>query len=80
VLLGSPRTFNARALDREGRVVPEVPIEIIVETDSVYKQGMLATQPAAVEFQQPGRRKVIASFRGLADTLVVTVIGKNDVR
>ncbi len=74
VLVGRPQAFSARAFDRAGRVIPKVPIEILVETDSVYKRGMLATQPSPVEFEQPGRRAVIATFRGLSDTLMVTVI------
>jgi hypothetical protein len=74
VLLGQSYTFGAQAFDRSGKVVPDVPIEILVDIDSSFKRGMLATRPASIEFQMAGRRSVIATFRGLADTLVVTVV------
>ncbi len=72
VLLGQPYTFRARAFDRAGRVVPDVPIEIVV--DIGHRLGTLATKPYPAEFRVTGRRPVIATFRGLADTLIVTVI------
>jgi len=72
VRVGQPYTFRARALDRAGRVIPDVPIEIVV--DIGHRLGTLATKPYPAEFRVTGRRPVIATFRGLADTLMVTVI------
>jgi hypothetical protein len=72
VRVGQPYTFRARAFDRAGRVIPEVPIEIVV--DIGHRLGTLATKPYPAEFRVTGRRPVIATFRGLADTLMVTVM------
>jgi hypothetical protein len=35
---------------------------------------MLATMASSAEFRKTGRRLVVAGFRGLADTLAVTVL------
>ena len=72
VRVGQPYTFHARAFDRAGRVIPDVPIEIVV--DIGHRLGTLATKPYPAEFRVTGRHPVIATFRGLADTLMVTVI------
>jgi hypothetical protein len=37
-------------------------------------EGQLATQPRPIRFEAAGRRLVIASFRGLADTAAVVVV------
>jgi hypothetical protein len=76
VVVGQSYLFGAKAFDRAGHVVPGVPVEIVV--DIGHRLLMPATRPSAAEFPAPGKRSVVASFRGLADTLVVTVVGKKD--
>jgi hypothetical protein len=76
VLVGQPYTFRAQAFDSAGWVIPDVPIEIVVDIGK-HLLGMVATQPTSAEFQVTGRRLVVATFRDWADTLVVTVVDKN---
>jgi Regulator of Chromosome Condensation (RCC1) repeat protein len=73
VLLGEPVTFQVRALDRAGQVIPDVPVEVWTDVGS-YTSAQSASQPWPVQFQAVGPRLVTASFRGLADTLVVRVV------
>jgi hypothetical protein len=73
VVVGRPVVLRVRAFDRAGRVVPDVPIRIMIDQGR-YMEGQLATQPRPIRFEAAGRRLVIASFRGLADTAAVVVV------
>ena len=52
-----------------------MPIEVRIET-ARYLQMQVATHPSPASFEVPGQRRVFASFRGVADTVVVTVVEK----
>ncbi len=71
--LGKSVTFGARALDRGGRRIRDVPIEIRIDIGPHWV-GSMAANPTPAEFKQPGTRLVVATFPGLADTLRVTVV------
>jgi hypothetical protein len=73
VLLGKPVLFRVVAYDRAGKPVRGVPIELMIQVGP-YTQLQDATRPSPVRFEASGRRRVIAAFRGLADTLTVTVV------
>jgi hypothetical protein len=74
VEVGEPVTFRARAFDRGGHPIPDVPIEMVV--DIGHPLGLMATQPYPAEFRKTGERLVVAQFRELADTLRVMVVEK----
>jgi hypothetical protein len=74
VRVGDPVIFRVQALDRAGRVVPDVPIQ--VQVDMGTYQTLQSFPSAPIRFPVPGQRRVIARFRGLADTSVVTVVAR----
>jgi hypothetical protein len=77
VTVGEPFTFRVRAFDRAGRTVSEVPVAISIDLGS-HTTGQLSTRADPFLLQEPGRRLVTAAFRGLTDTVTVTVVEKRE--
>lgn len=72
---GDSVALRVRALDVEGRVVPRAPTSLTVRRHE-SPQASGAETPVIVRFDSIGVDRVVAGFRGLADTLVVTVVGR----
>lgn len=69
---GRPVRIRARAFDVRGRVIAGAPVEVNVREDR-FTRGLHVRDTGSVTFESPGQRRVIASFGGRADTLVVEV-------
>lgn len=75
VPLGEPVEFRVEALDRLGGIVSGAPVRLAADLGP-YDTVRDATYPVTLQFEEPGLRRVVASFRELADTIHVMVVGR----
>jgi hypothetical protein len=71
-VVGDSVTFQVRALDRAGNPIAGSPVALSFESGPHSQVSTGAT--GRMRFDTPGRRRVVATLRGLADTVVVTVV------
>jgi hypothetical protein len=70
MIAGSPMAFTARALDRAGRTVEGLAIELKWDTNASVTSAL---EPVTVTFTQPGRHWVAASLGTHTDSVMVDV-------
>jgi hypothetical protein len=75
VRVGDRLEFQARALDRAGRVIESVPVEWRIQATTHSIVNEQAT-PLAVVFDTPGRQTIVARVGVRTDSVVVTVVGR----
>jgi hypothetical protein len=71
--VNEPVAVRARVLDPDGHVIERVPVTLMAQT--TYRSMTTNTGvPTNIIFDSPGQRLLIATFRGHADTVMVTVL------
>ena len=71
VRVNEPFTLDVRAYDAEGRVVPDVPAEIVRE----IRGGSVVTLPGnSMAIDTPGVTRLVGRTRAVADTITIVVV------